>query len=405
MLGDIGDRRATAALIAAAERRPDLAPAALEAIARLADPSAVPKLVRAAESADLETRRRAYAALLAIGDERATAVIDRGFADPDAYIRTLTARLAALLAAPNVTPVLAALLADPDRDVRRAAAKTLAIAGRPTTTHAGARSPDVIALMLDALTKHGTPERGADEWRHIADAFERLVDARDAGRVAAAWRAAHGPLRIALVRAVAAAHAGRPSDAAGLIPDLLAAIDGGGANARAAADALAVLHVPDDARPTLARAFAGADTATRARLCPAIAQTAGGGAWLASLVQARAEPPEIRAAAAWSARGNNDASEALAAAAAADDGPVGANARAALAVGSAAREGAWTAARLAATDGSDVVGRWLTVTAAGGFVVWAKTDAEGAIRVHGLPAGAAVLRAPEPDVRLSASAP
>ena len=59
--------------------------------------------------------------------------------------------------------------------------------------------------------------------------------------------------------------------------------------------------------------------------------------------------------------------------------------------------GAWTAARLAATDGSDVVGRWVTVTAAGGVVVWAKTDAEGAIRVHGLPAGAAVLRAPDSD--------
>jgi len=405
LLGDIGDRRATAALTAAAERRPDLAPAALEAVARLADPSAVPKLARAAESADLETRRRAYAALLAIGDERASAVIDRGFADPDPYIRMLTARLAAALAAPNVTPVLAALLADPDRDVRRAAAHALATAARPTGVPAGARSPDVIAVMLDALTRHGTPERGADEWRHIADAFERLVDARDAGRVAAAWRAAHGPLRIALVRAVAAAHAGRPSDAADLIPDLLAAVDVGGANARAAADALAGLRIPDDARAPLARSFAAAEAATRARLCAVIGQTSGGGVWLASLVQSRAEPPEIRAAAAWSARGNADAKDALAAAAAADDGPVGANARAALAVGSASPPGAWTAARLAATDGSDVVGRWVMVSAAGGVVVWAKTDAEGAIRVHGLPAGATALRAADERLRLAASAP
>ncbi len=404
LLGDIGDRRATAALMTAAERRPDLAPAALEAIARLADPTAVPKLARAAESADLETRRRAYAALLAIGDERATAVVDRGFADPDPHIRMLTARLAAAVAAPNVSPVLAALLADPDHDVRRAAAHTLAIAARPGGASAATRGPDVIGVMLDALTRHGTPERGADEWRHIADAFERLVDARDAGRVTAAWRAAHGPLRIALVRAVAAAYAGQPSDAAGLIPDLLAAIDGGGANARAAADALAVLRISDDARAPLARAFAAADAATRARLCPAIAQTPGGGAWLASLVMADAEPPEVRAAAAWSARGNSDAKDALTAAAAVDDGPVSANARAALAAGAASPAAVWAAARLAATDGSDVVGRWVTVSAAGGVVVWAKTDAEGAIRVHGLPAGAAALRAADPTLRLAASA-
>jgi HEAT repeat protein len=422
LLGEIGDRRATAALATAAERRVDLAPAALEALGRLADPAAVPKLARAAESPDLETRRRAYAALLAIGDERAAAVVDRGFSDPDPYVRVLTTRLTATIGAPNATPgpatlrALAVLLADADHDVRRAAAHALATAARPTAdAAAGARSTDarptdLIGVMLDALTRHGSPERSADEWRHVADAFERLVDARDAGRIAAAWRSAHGPLRIALARPVAAAHAGpaanagrrSDADAAALVPELLASLDGGGANARAAADALALLPFPDDARGALARAFAAAEASTRARLCPAIAATSGGGTWLAALVQARDEAPEVRAAAAWAARGNADARDALVSAAAGGDDPVSANARAALAVGAGGPAAAWTAARLAGTDGGDVVGRWVTLTAAGGaVVVWAKTDAEGAIRVHGLPAGALVLRAGGPDLRLA----
>ena len=49
-LGDIGDRRATAALAAAIDRHPDLAPLALAALARLADPAAVPALASATES-------------------------------------------------------------------------------------------------------------------------------------------------------------------------------------------------------------------------------------------------------------------------------------------------------------------------------------------------------------------
>jgi HEAT repeat protein len=405
LLADVGDRRATAALAAVAERRPDLAPAALEALGRLADPAAVPKLARAAESADLETRRRAYAALLAIGDERATVVLDRGLVDPDPYVRVLTARLAGAFGPPNVAPAVAGLLADADREVRRAAAHALGGVGRaPAGAQAGARGSDVVAVMLDTLSKHGALERSADEWRHIADAFERLVDGRDAGRVAAAWRAARGPLHIALARAVAAAHAGRASDTAGLVRDLLASVEAGGAGARAAADALAGLHIPDDARPELARAFAASEAATRARLCPAIAQTGGGGVWLASLIQAPAEPPEVRAAAAWAARGNGDAHDALAAAAA-GDGPIAANARAALAAASSPTPGAWTAARLAAPDGSDVVGRWVTITAAGGVVVWAKTDAEGALRVHGLPAGGSALRAADQSLRLAAAGP
>src|SRR5262245_12036134 len=64
LLGDIGDRRATLPLSTALDRRPDLAMVALDALARIGDPTAVPALVRASESSELETRRRGYAALL-----------------------------------------------------------------------------------------------------------------------------------------------------------------------------------------------------------------------------------------------------------------------------------------------------------------------------------------------------
>src|SRR5204862_7868813 len=70
-IGEIGDRHATAPLAAALERHPELAPVALDALARIGDPAAVPTLARSAESNDLETRRRAYAALLALRDARA----------------------------------------------------------------------------------------------------------------------------------------------------------------------------------------------------------------------------------------------------------------------------------------------------------------------------------------------
>src|SRR6185369_10170530 len=97
--GEIGDRRATGPLCAAADRRPELAPVALDALARIGDGAAIATLVRGSESTDLETRRRAYAALLVLRDPRATVTLARGLADPDAHVRELAARLAATVGA------------------------------------------------------------------------------------------------------------------------------------------------------------------------------------------------------------------------------------------------------------------------------------------------------------------
>src|ERR1700722_17202816 len=99
-------------------------------------------------------------------------------------------------------------------------------------------------------------------------------------------------------------------------------------------------------------------TPPRARLCAAIARAPRGAGWLASLIAAPGEPLQVRAAAAWSARDLPDARSALEAAGRGPEGPLAANARAALAVGPHAGN-SWRAIRLRAPDGGPLAGRWV----------------------------------------------
>ncbi len=133
----------------------------------------------------------------------------------------------------------------------------------------------------------------------------------------------------------------------------------------------------------LARAFADAEPAVRGRLCAAIARTPRGGDWLASLIASASEPLQVRAAAAWCARGLPDARSALEIAARGPEEPLAANARAALA-GAGKGMGA-SAIRLRAPDGAPLVGRWVTLEG-GGVAVAAMTDETGLARVDGLSA-------------------
>ena len=144
--GDIGDRRATAPLGEALERHAELAPVGLDALARIGDPAAVPTLVRAAESPDLETRRRGYAALLAVRDGRAIVALQRGFADADPYVRELSVTLAAAIGAQASAVTAAALLGDSEREVRRAAAAALPALAAPSAALVSA----VIAAIVRA---------------------------------------------------------------------------------------------------------------------------------------------------------------------------------------------------------------------------------------------------------------
>ena len=83
--------------------------------------------------------------------------------------------------------------------------------------------------------------------------------------------------------------------------------------------------------PPSARVCVPAEPAVRGRLCAAIARTPRGGGWLASLIASSSEPLQVRAAAAWCARGLPGARSALEIAARGPEGPLAANARAALA--------------------------------------------------------------------------
>jgi HEAT repeat protein len=391
VLGEIGDRRATGALCAAMERRPELAPVALDALARLADPGAIPALVRAAESSDLETRRRGTAALLAVRDARAAVTLARGLTDPDAHVRALSARLTAAIGAQASGPALAALLADGERDVRRAAAAALPAVAAP--------SPALVTALLAGIARPDAPGRDDDEWRGIGEALERAASPADGPRLAAAWKIARGPERPALVRALAAAQAGRPLPDAGLVPQLIDGLAGDGPLPIATAEALATTPIPAQARAALARRFAEAVPAVRARLCEAIAKLPESAGWLAAVMRARDESVEVRAAAAWAARGLDDraARDALAAAALDDAAAVAANARAALAAAAPpqrAHPDVWAGARLRAPDDTPVAGRWVEITFASGGPVWAVTDDAGCVRVFGPSPGPVAVRVP-----------
>jgi len=388
LLGEIGDRRATRPLAMLIEGGAAGAPTvlpALEALARLRDPAALPALARAAESSDVEIRRGAFAALLATADPRSIALLDGGLADPDSQVRTLSARLAAAIDAHGAAPVLAARFADADPGVRRAAAEALAQVADASTRP--------VVAMLAALTRSEAPARDNDETAAIGDALEATVSEADADVLAEAFASARGNARTAIARGLAAAHGERPLSDRGLIDRLVAALADGGQAALAAADALAVARVPAAAVSALARAFGDAESMVRARLCEAIASTPDGGAWLAALLTAPDEPPEVRAAAAWAARGRSEPRAALEVATRDRDGAVALNARAALSA--AGRPGrTWTAVRLRAPDGAPLVGRWVTMADAGGVAIEALTDSLGVARVGGLTgAGAIVLRA------------
>jgi HEAT repeat protein len=389
-LGEIGDRRATAPLCAALERRAELAPVALDALARIGDAAAIPTLVRASESGDLETRRRGYAALLALRDPRASVALARGLADGDPYVRELSARLAAATGAPASALAVASLLLDGEQDVRRAAAASLAALATPSSA--------LVTSIVGAITKPGGPKRDGDEWQAIGEALERAAEPGDAGRLAAAWKSARGAERPALVRALAAAQAGRPFTDSALLLQLVDALEGEGPLPLAAADALGTSAMPADARDAFARRFADATPAVRARACDAIARLPEGGRWLAALMRARDEPTEVRAAAAWAAHGldDGDARDALAAAARDDVAPVADNARAALALSSADRRSkvdVWRGARLRARDGTPVSGQWVAISVEHAGDVWAMTDDAGVVRLLA-PAGTVQLRVP-----------
>jgi HEAT repeat protein len=379
LLGEIGDRRATDTLtraIAAPEGGAAVVRVAIQALERLNDPAAVPALAHAAEAPQADVRVQAFAALLALADPRSVAVLDGGLADRDPRVRASAAQLAGRLAARGAAPALAERLGDDDSAVRSAAARALARTG-------GAP----LVRMLVALAANGTTTRAARdsaELEAIGDALEANVTAADGPRLDEAFLAAAPSLQGPLARGLAVAHATEPLvNNRAVVDRAISLLAAGGPTALAAADLLATARLSDGEVAALARAFADAEPAVRGRLCAAIARTPRGGGWLASLIASSSEPLQVRAAAAWCARGLRDARSALELAARSPEEALATNARAALA--GAGKEMGGGAIRLCAPDCAPLVGRWVTLEG-GGVAVAAMTDETGLARVDGFSA-------------------
>jgi HEAT repeat protein len=388
LLGELGDRRATLPLVAALEHDSaggPIALAALAALPRLGDPAAVPALVRAAESPEVETRRAAFLALCTVADPGGEAVLEAGLADPDAQVRALAARLAGAIDAHAAAPALAARLSDADPAVRDAAATALAQVAD------GAHHP--LATISSALTRSDAPLLSDREVFDLGAALEAVATSADAEALARALVAARGGARGALAQGLAAAHAATPLTERATIDALIAAVADGGLPALGAADALAMARVAGAQVSALGRAFADAEPMVRARLCPALAAVPNGDLWLAAVLADAREPASVRAAAAWAAHGLPRARPALEAAVqnGGGDDAVAANARAALTV-EVRSASAFVGVRLRGPDGEPAIGRWVTIDVAGGLSVRAATDGFGVARVAGLPDAPLVLR-------------
>ncbi len=383
LLGEIGDRRATETLtraIAPPESSAAVVRVALEALGRLRDPAAVPALARAAEAPQADVRLQAFAALEALADPRSVAVLEEGLADRDPRVRAGAAQLAGRLAARGAAPMLADRLGDGDPAVRSAAARALARTG-------GAPLARILpALAANAAKMTATAARAARdpaELEAIGDLLAANATAADGPRLEEAFLAAEPGLQGPLARGLAVAHVTEPLVNRAVIERATARLATGGASALAAANLLATARFSDAEVTALARAFADAEPAVRGRLCAAVARTPGGGGWLASLIASPSEPLQVRAAAAWCARGLPGARSALEIAARGPEGPLAANARAALAARAGTQMGG-SAIRLRAPDGAPLVGRWVTLEG-GGVAVAAMTDETGVARVDGPP--------------------
>ncbi len=427
--------------------------AAIGALAAIKDPETLPVLLDAATDPLAETRRDAYRALLAIGDDRALAILERGLADRDAQVRALALRLGGRLGppGPSAMAAMAARLGDNDLGVALEAAAALArlrwrIPGTvPPLLALLARTPDDGAAggggtggPGDARARgigeaHGDapgsaaadPPAGA-----LADALAVSASPADDATLAAALRRSPARGRRWIARALAAAHAAQPLEDGPLVDLLIGALAQGAPEAEAAADALASARGLRGREAAILRAFDAAEPDVQPRLCGAIAALAGaaGRDRLMALVADAGERTAVRAAAAWALpRARELRRDDLAGAAAlrftltragtASEPALAANARgalAALAAGAASvgatggkteAHAAWAAVRLVGADGAPLAHEWLTLTAADGTTVWTQSGLDGVARLQGLPPGPYQVRLMNPTLAPRTSSP
>ena len=389
-LGRLGDRRATAALVAAVERGGGARLASLEALARLGDPAAVPALVHVAIAAEVpELRVLALDALEATGDAGALVALPHSLEDADPGVRARAARLTGALGGSAQAAGLVARLVDGDALVRSEAAR--ALAHLPSL-------PDGLARPLaDALPRAPLSAPTEDALGDVLERVARPEDGAALGRAYLSTRAADA--RAVLARGLAAAFSEAPLEDQAVVAALQADVGAGGAPALSAAEALAGARLSGAAAVALRDAFARAEDPVRAGLAPALARIPAGATTLALALADPRTAPSVRAAAAWALAAAPEARAALQQALTSPEPAVAANARAALSVQSVPKDRArrgrrWSAVELRSAADEPLAGRWVTVSAAGGAPVWVMTDSRGRARVVALGDGPLALSLP-----------
>lgn len=156
--------------------------AAAAAIAGLGGPAAEAALREALAAADEWTRRAALVGLVALREDEALTLLERGLRDPSAVVRHAAVQGAAEFG-PGAVEQLTWLLSDPDGDVRREVARCM--------TELGAG--ELVVLTQEALAGQ-------------AGALQALADRGLPGPLAAALQGRHATTRIAAARALAELH-------------------------------------------------------------------------------------------------------------------------------------------------------------------------------------------------------
>lgn len=193
LLGEIGDARATAALISELERGRVAIPIVLRALGATRGPQALIPVLRATAQADATIRLAAMRALrpLLDSDARAGDVINERLDDVDLEVRILAAEYLGVL---NVaTPKLAAIAISDDAPLRLRTAAIDAL-GEIAAAGNAAVTPTVLADIL---------RTGPNELHSAAaTALSYLKDASALPRVIAYTRSVRGPTRHEAVRAI-----------------------------------------------------------------------------------------------------------------------------------------------------------------------------------------------------------
>jgi HEAT repeat protein len=296
LLGAIGDRRATLALLdeLGRGRVPDEAVVdALGAMARAGDRRPLPELVARLTDKSPSLRRHAAEALRGTVDARADSVLALATADSDGSVRAFALGELGRLGARGQLPAILRALGSADADTAEAAAAALGQMGQPD-----ARAAEALVVALDRPERR-VRRQAADSLARVAGGSSAIVPAV-VSAIGRAVKTAAPERREAAVVALGNVLR-RKSD--GVAREILfAQLDGSDAAAAlAAVDALGAMG-DDAAAPRLMRILDGnGDPALRRRAAAALGELDGDDVVRGLVAALRGDADvRVRAEAAWS---------------------------------------------------------------------------------------------------------